>query len=124
MTDPGLFPIRHGPVSDANRLIAFLAEKHHIGDVKRGLFLHDAPPPLLAVGTHVPLDEIDLFHDQLFFFWKDFENPPTFPFFLPRGNHDQVILSNMKFWNDHDALPSESVTPLPTRACRACQAGI
>jgi len=60
-----------------------------------GFFFQDASSSLLAVRTRMPLHKIDLFHEDLFFLWKDSEDPATFAPFPSLDHHDQVILLDM-----------------------------
>ena len=88
-------------MSDSDGFIAFLAKKHHIGEMERGLLFQNPSLPLFPVGASMPLDEIDLFEEDFLLLWKDPEHPAAFPLFLSMDYHDEVIFLNVIFRNDH-----------------------
>jgi hypothetical protein len=109
MANPCLLATFHDPVSDANGFIALFAEKPDVGNMEGGFLFQDPSSSLLAVRTRMPLNKIDLFHDDLFFLWKDFEDSATFAPFSSLDHHDQVILFDMKPWDDHLCFPLPSI---------------
>lgn len=88
-------------MSDSNRFIALFAEKHHIGDMERCLFFEDPPLSLFAMGTGMPLDEINLLHDHFLFLRDDSQDAAALPLLPAVNDHDQIIFLDMKFRNDH-----------------------
>jgi len=101
VADPDFLAAFHGPVSDPNGLVALLTEKHDVGEMKRRFFLQDSSAPLLAMGTGVPLDEIDLLDDQLFLLGKDLQDAAALSLFFPLGHHDEVVLLDVKPFDGH-----------------------
>jgi hypothetical protein len=49
----------------------------------------------------MPLDEINLFNQHLRLLGKDLQNSTTLPLLFSIDDHDQVILFDVIFWNDH-----------------------
>lgn len=85
------------PITDSHGFVALLTEEHHIGDMKRRLFFEDATPFLLAMGSGVSFDEIDLFDEHSFLLRKDPQDSAAFPLLPSMGHHDQVILLEVIF---------------------------
>jgi len=69
--------------------------------MERGFLFQNPSLSLFSVGTRMPLDEIDLFKEHLLLLRKDLQHPATLSLFLSVDDHDQVILFDMIFWNDH-----------------------
>jgi hypothetical protein len=73
-------------------MITLVAQNHDIRKVNGTLPFHNATLMRLSPGSGVAFDEIDLFHQNAFFFGKDRDHPPALALVLARDQHHYVIL--------------------------------
>ncbi len=111
-TEPRLFLVFQNAVPDPNRFVALLAQEGDIGDMERRFLLHNPSSPLLAMGSSMFLDEINLFNDHFFFLGKDLQDSAALALFLSADHCHQVILFNMKSLQTHLKFRSPCQTGL------------